>query len=248
MAGRRSAEVVLIPKKLRTEWMDVLALDTELTHTAFRVACVIGQHFNNYRGSTYIKQSTVARVMGISERSVWDAVQLLEQRGYILIQRREFGSITRRTKAGKTVTVRLAGGRGIANTYLPAFERSQLSATNNGRKLAARCELWWQERSQNPARKVAAHCDPTLTSSSKKNSSHALGENGDRLRAQIGKDVFDAWFRQITIDTVTDTTVVLIAPSSFVRNWINDHFISDILACWTKGQPTIKRVEIKVRS
>ena len=85
MAGRRSAEVVLIPKKLRTEWMDVLALDTELTHTAFRVACVIGQHFNNYRGSTYIKQSTVARVMGISERSVWDAVQLLEQRGYILI-------------------------------------------------------------------------------------------------------------------------------------------------------------------
>jgi hypothetical protein len=67
----------------------------------------------------------------------------------------------------------VCGGRGVANTYLPAFERSQVAATKPGLKLAARCDLLWELRSQNSARKVATDCDPTLASPSEKNPSRA---------------------------------------------------------------------------
>jgi hypothetical protein len=57
-------DLVLITKKVRMEWTDVMALDSELSPTAFKVAGVIGTHFNNYSGDTYITQQTIARVMG----------------------------------------------------------------------------------------------------------------------------------------------------------------------------------------
>ena len=170
-AHRRSATVILIPKKLRMEWTDALALDRDLSNMGFRVACVIGTHFNNQSGDTFVSQETIARVMGVSERSVWTALKELEERGYLLIERREFGTVTRTTKSGTQIAVRTAGGRGVANVYKPAFERSQLAATNRGKKLAAHCDLIWKEWSQNPARKVAADCDPTLTVPPEQNSS-----------------------------------------------------------------------------
>lgn len=162
-----SGQVILIPKQLRMDWTDVMALDAALSNMAFRAACVIGSHFNRHRGDTFITLQTIARVMAKSERVIWSAIQELEGRGYLLIKRREFGTRMRPTADGPR-EVRMCGGKGVANTYLPAFQRSQVAATNNGLKLAAQCDLWWEQRSQKPASKVAVDCDPTLTSQSKK--------------------------------------------------------------------------------
>jgi len=120
----KRGEVILIPKPLRLEWLDVAALDAELSNAAFRLAAVLGVHFNRYRGNTYISLATLASITGWSERTVWAALQELERRGYILVKRRELG-----TRADGR---RVCGGRGVANVYLPAFERSQISATTRG--------------------------------------------------------------------------------------------------------------------
>lgn len=152
----RTADIILITKKLRVEWMDTMALDRDLPPMAFRVAGIIGYHFNKNSGETFLRQDTIARLAGKSERTVWTAIQQLEARGYLLIDRRDLGF---RAKDGR----RVCGGRGVANTYQPAFERSQLTATSSGTKLAERCDLISKERSQKKVRKVEADCVPTLT-------------------------------------------------------------------------------------
>jgi hypothetical protein len=159
VGATKSGSVILIPKQLRAEWMDVMALDARLSHTAFRVAGVIGSHFNKHSGRTFLTHETIARVMEVSERTVYGAIMELEALGYLIVKRREFGTVTRKT-AGGEVQVKVAGGKGVANTYFPAFERSQVAATNSGQKLANRCDLLWELRSQKAASKVATNCDP----------------------------------------------------------------------------------------
>ena len=164
-----SAEIIILPKQLRMDWVDVMALDSRLSHTAFRVACAIGYHFGSRTGSTFVKQDTVAQVLGLSPRTVWSAVAELERLGYLLVKRQEHATISRTTRSGETINVRVAGGKGVANSYLPAVDTSQLTATNRGANLAARCEVTWSQRSQSTAPNLATSCDPTLTSPSGKN-------------------------------------------------------------------------------
>jgi hypothetical protein len=96
LAAKRPAvlggQVILIPKSLRMEWTDALALDPQVGNMPFRVACVISSHFNHRSGETFVSQITVARIMGVSPRSVWSAIVELERLGYLIVQRREFGA------------------------------------------------------------------------------------------------------------------------------------------------------------
>lgn len=224
-AGPQSGAVILIPKQLRAEWMDVMALDARLSHVAFRAAGVIGSHFNNKTGQTFLSFELIAEKMGVSERTAWSAVKELERSGYLIVKRREFGTILRKTTTGREIEVRVAGGKGVANTYFPAFERSQVAATNTGLKLATRCELMWEQRSQNPASKVATGCEPTLTSPSEKNSSRArepsgadaLGPLAAIIRASIGDNEFRAWFGNSSISAETSDALTIALPTKFRR-------------------------------
>lgn len=130
-------EVILIPKQLRVEWVDVMALDVRLGLVALKVALVIGSHFNRHTGDTYVSQETIAEAAGLSLRAVRNAIGELETRGYLLVRRRELGQ---RKSDGR----RACGGRGVANVYLPAFERSQVAATNAGRRFADRIDEAWR--------------------------------------------------------------------------------------------------------
>jgi hypothetical protein len=132
-----SAEVVLIPKPLRCEWMDVMAHDARISMCAYRVAGLIGSHFNRYSGETFLRQDTVADALKVSVRQVRRAIGELEACGYLIVRRRELG-------VRKTDKRRACGGKGVANVYLPAFERSQVAATNAGRRLADRVDEAWQ--------------------------------------------------------------------------------------------------------
>jgi hypothetical protein len=98
--------------------------------------------------------------LGVSERTVFAAIKQLEKRRYVIVKRREFGTIVRKTPTGREIQVRVAGGKGVANTYFPTVDGLQVSATNRGLKLAERCELVWEQRSQKSAPKVATGCEP----------------------------------------------------------------------------------------
>jgi hypothetical protein len=220
------------------EWTDVMALDAELSPKAFKVAGVIGTHFNNSSGDTYVSQQTIARVMGLSPRTVHTAIGELEKLGYLMVGRRELGT--------RSDGRRVFGGRGAANTYAPAFKRTRIAATNTGLKLVARCVLSWEQRTQNPARKDAMVCVPTLMDNSLMR--HRLGAEGDLLLARLGPDLFRSWFRYVEVKEVADDRLTLSAPTTFIRDWIKNNFTDDVLACWLKAQPAIKRVEVVSRS
>jgi biotin operon repressor len=243
--------VILIPKHLRLDWMDVLALDPALPPTPFKVAGIIGYHFNHGQGGTFIKQETIARIAGLSDRTVWAAIIELERRGYLIVKRRDLGTTVRHGR-NLDIPVRNAGGKGVANTYLPAFQRSQVTATNTGRKLAEYCELTWEQRSQNRVAKVAADCEPTLKANPLRASArvvHQLGEAGDLLCQRIGDEQFGHWFLDVWLEAVSRDTVRLSAPSAFVRNWLLQHHLQAIVDCWQrKHSSVIERVQIVVRS
>jgi hypothetical protein len=239
-AATKSGSVILIPKQLRAEWMDVMALDARLSHTAFRVAGVIGSHFNKHSGRTFLTHETIARVMGVSERTIYAAIVELEALGYLIVKRREFGTVTRKT-AGGEIQVKVAGGKGVANTYFPAFERSQVAATNSGSKLANRCDLLWEQRSRKTASKVATDCDPTLTPSSKENptpakepsGADALGPLAAIIVHQLTEEEFKSWFSaaKVVLDSPECLTISL--PTTFLVSAVRDRY-GDRLLRWAQ--------------
>lgn len=263
----KSGQVILIPKQLRAEWMDVMAIDIDLSNTAFRVAAVIGSHFNRHSGLTFISHEKLALIMNLTERTVWAAIVELERRGYLIVQRRELGV--------RTDGRRVCGGKGVANTYLPAVDRVQVAATNTGPKLADRSEQLWKERTQKIAsskkhrkQKIASYgnsqrtqnsdpkdatdCDPTLSDLSDQNSSRArgpsspngLGPAGAALRLRLGSDVFDSWFGKIKIRYETAELIILTAPTRFLANRVLQDFEPQMLAAWRSVTPSVQRIEI----
>jgi biotin operon repressor len=249
---KKSSVTVLIPKALRAEWVDVMALDPTLSNSAFRVACVIGSYFNKHRGDAYPSIETLARVMGASERTVWAGVKELEERGYLIVKRRSLGSLTRKRKDGTESEVKLAGGRGVSNTYTPAFERSHISATITGSKVAERCDLYWSERSQKSVSKVATDCDPTLNLPSEGNptlargpsSPNGLGPAGEQIRRAIGDANFRSWISKLAIVGEADGVVTLSAPTGFHRDRVVEQFEFKILEAWQSVSPSVTRIVI----
>lgn len=244
---------ILIPKQLRLEWIDLMALDASLSHVAFRVVAVIAHHLNKNTGKAFLTQELIAQILGISERTVYAAIQQLEGRGYLIVRRREFGTITRKTRTGREVQVRLAGGKGVANTYLPAVERSQVCATNRGLKLATRCDLIWEQRSQNTAVKVEAGCNPTLsppteenpTPSREQNAADTLGALGAVIRTSIKEEEFSSWFGRATISGETAQVLTIAVPSRFYCEQIKSRY-GHIFETWCKklGKQAIEIVSL----
>jgi hypothetical protein len=247
--------VVLIPKQLRAEWIDAMALDPSLSNNAFRVGCVIGSYFNKYRGEAYPRLDTIARVMDAAERTVWGGVKELEAAGYLIVKRRHLGTRTRIEKNGAETEVRLAGGKGVANTYQPAFQRSQISATTTGSKLAERCDLYWAQSSQKSVPKVAADCDPTLNLPSEGNPTRArgpsspngLGPAGEQIRSLVGEAIFASWFSKLDLVSETAEVVTLSAPGRHHREQVINRYEAKILTAWRVIRPTITSIVITER-
>ncbi len=245
-----SGDIILISKQLRIEWMDALALDPDLSPRAHKVAGVIGFHFNKHRGDTFIKQETIARLMGLSLRTVQNAIAELERRGYLIVQRRELGF---RASDGR----RAAGGKGVANTYLPAFQRTQLAATNRGLKVAMHCVHLWEQRTQNRVAKDAAVCHPTLTPSFIEKEGEPIEERyrafvtalAGGIRARIGDDAFIQWMGdqvRAVMNFDDEAVLYVYAPTKFTRKYIRDNFGEVIADVARSLLPGLRRVEIEV--
>ena len=240
----KSGTVILIHKQLRMDWVDGMALDWRLSDSAFRVACIIGTHFGNKSGLTYVSQETIAEVGHLSLSTVKRAVKDLEAAGYLIVRRRDVGE----RKDGR----RVYGGRGTANEYLPAIDATQVAATDRGQRLATRARSFWDDRAAQKQvagdvlsnanrvtngllsagesssfgpRKQVTDGLPTLTLPSEENSSRArepsgadaLGPLAAIIRASIGDDQFRAWFGKASVSAETPDSLTLALPSKFVR-------------------------------
>ncbi len=70
----------------------------------------------------------------------------------------------------------------------------------------------------------------------------------ERLRAEVGDDVYSSWFARMDLEAIEEATVRLSVPTRFLKSWIQSHYAERVLACWQAEQPQVGRVELIVRS
>src|SRR5215475_12594031 len=69
-----------------------------------------------------------------------------------------------------------------------------------------------------------------------------------RLRAEVGEDIFSSWFARMDLDAVEEDIVRLSVPTRFLKSWIQAHYFERVLACWRAEEPTLRRIDLAVRS
>jgi chromosomal replication initiator protein len=70
----------------------------------------------------------------------------------------------------------------------------------------------------------------------------------DRLRAEVGEDVYSSWFARMELDAIEQGTVRLSVPTRFLKSWIQSHYAERVLACWQAQENQVSRIELTVRS
>ena len=69
-----------------------------------------------------------------------------------------------------------------------------------------------------------------------------------RLRTQVGEEVYSSWFAAMGHDAVEGDTVRLSVPTRFLKSWVQSHYAEKVLACWKAELPTVRRIDLVVRS
>jgi chromosomal replication initiator protein len=70
----------------------------------------------------------------------------------------------------------------------------------------------------------------------------------DRLRAEVGDDIYSSWFARMELDGSEGDTVKLSVPTRFLKSWIQSHYAERVLACWQAENSGCSRIELTVRS
>ena len=70
----------------------------------------------------------------------------------------------------------------------------------------------------------------------------------ERLRAEVGDDVYSSWFARMDLEAIEEGAVRLSVPTRFLKSWIQSHYAERVLACWQAQDDKVTRVELIVRS
>ena len=69
-----------------------------------------------------------------------------------------------------------------------------------------------------------------------------------RLKAQVGPDVYASWFGRLKLHSASKSLVRLTVPTTFLKSWINNRYLDLITSIFQQEDPSILKVEILVRS
>ena len=70
----------------------------------------------------------------------------------------------------------------------------------------------------------------------------------DRLRAELGEDIFNSWFGRIELEFVGGGQARLSVPTRFLKSWIDTHYLGHIATTLTAEVGPLARIAIFVRS
>ncbi|MGI9404986.1 MAG: chromosomal replication initiator protein DnaA, partial [Hyphomicrobiaceae bacterium] len=68
-----------------------------------------------------------------------------------------------------------------------------------------------------------------------------------RLRAKVGEDVFNSWFGRMEVVTIDNGRMQLSVPTKFLKNWIENHYQSDLEECCISEFKGVETIELYVR-
>jgi chromosomal replication initiator protein len=67
-----------------------------------------------------------------------------------------------------------------------------------------------------------------------------------RLRQAVGDTAFRSWFAALSIERAEKNERVVAVPTRFLRNWIETHYIDQLLASWRAENQAVTRVSVVV--
>jgi chromosomal replication initiator protein len=70
----------------------------------------------------------------------------------------------------------------------------------------------------------------------------------ERLRVEVGDDVYSSWFARMDLEAIDNDAVRLSVPTRFLKSWIQSHYAERVLACWQAQEAKVGRIELIVRS
>ncbi len=68
------------------------------------------------------------------------------------------------------------------------------------------------------------------------------------LRKRLGEDVYSSFFNAIEFDRFEEGVVHATVPVKFLRNWIRNHYVADLLECCKAEFEGAERVEVELRT
>jgi len=74
---------------------------------------------------------------------------------------------------------------------------------------------------------------------------------GDRvraiLRAKLGEEVFQSWFKSMEFEDFDGKALRITVPVKFLRNWIQSHYMDDLVASCAAEFKGVERVDVDLR-
>lgn len=72
------------------------------------------------------------------------------------------------------------------------------------------------------------------------------GRVQSRLKAEFGEATFNSWLKPLSFVNIDDGRVHMAAPTRFMRDWVQSHYIDRIRDIWSVENPSVERVELQV--
>lgn len=69
-----------------------------------------------------------------------------------------------------------------------------------------------------------------------------------RLRSEVGKDVYSSWFARLELDRVNGATLFCSVPTKFLKSWIQSHYLERLTFAASAEFPGTTHVIVDVRS
>jgi chromosomal replication initiator protein len=69
-----------------------------------------------------------------------------------------------------------------------------------------------------------------------------------RLHAELGEAIYMSWFARMELESLDLETAQISVPTRFLKSWIQSHYSERLLACWQAERPTVRRIDLSVRS
>ncbi len=70
----------------------------------------------------------------------------------------------------------------------------------------------------------------------------------ERLRAELGEDVFSSWFGRIELESVAGGQARLSVPTRFLKSWIDSHYLGHVASALAGEFGALARIVVVVRS
>ena len=66
------------------------------------------------------------------------------------------------------------------------------------------------------------------------------------LKAELGEAVFKSWLKPLALARTDGPEVVIAAPTRFMRDWVERHYLERMKALWLALDPTVRVLEVRV--